>query len=60
MKTAFLALLSVVALLGLAMPSVVAMPLDTNADRLARGLPPNPPTRRTGLEPRSPRPSGRP
>jgi len=51
MKTFFLALFSVVALLGLVAPSfaseVTHVERETNGERLARGLPPNPPTRRT-------------
>jgi len=51
MKTFFLALFSVVALLGLVAPSfaseVTNVGRGTNGERLARGLPPNPPSRRT-------------
>lgn len=51
MKTFFLALFSVVALLGLVAPSfaseVTHVKRETNGERLARGLTPNPPTRRT-------------
>jgi len=51
MKTFFLALFSVVALLGLVAPSfaseVTNLERETNGERLARGLPPNPPSRRT-------------
>jgi len=51
MKTFFLALFSVLALLGLVAPSfaseVTNLGRETNGERLARGLPPNPPSRRT-------------
>ena len=52
MKTFFLALFSVVALLGFAAPSLAASEVthvqrETNGERLARGLTPNPPSRRT-------------
>lgn len=48
MKTFFVALFSVVVLLGLVSPSSahVIGRRETNAERLARGLTPNPPTRR--------------
>ena len=51
MKRFILALFSVVALLALVAPSPVnalrRAGRETNAERLARGLPPNPPTRRS-------------
>src|SRR5712691_4796645 len=51
MKTFLLALFSVVALFGLVVPSfaseVTNLERETNGERLARGLPPNPPSRRT-------------
>jgi hypothetical protein len=52
MKTFFLALFSVVALLGFVAPSLAASEVthverETNGQRLARGLTPNPPSRRT-------------
>ena len=48
MKNFIVALFSVVVLLGLVSPSsaYVIGRHETNAQRLARGLPPNPPTRR--------------
>jgi hypothetical protein len=52
MKNLILTLFSLVALLGLVLPSsfvhaVTLVKRETNAERLARGLPPNPPTRRS-------------
>jgi len=49
MQKLILTLFSVVVLLGLVLPSsaaVIGRKRETNAQRLARGLPPNPPTRR--------------
>jgi len=48
MKGFIVALFSVVALLGLALPSSAHAigQRETNSQRLARGLPPNPPSRR--------------
>jgi len=51
MKKFFVALFSVVALLAVVVPSSASVikhvERETNAQRLARGLPPNPPTRRS-------------